>query len=109
MSKKSPHNESIKDYKKIISVQEKIIKQEKAVSTKLEKLFMSELDKSHKYHQWAYWYRAWSEYLEHTIQRYMKSKDPSHFDNYSKVLKNPRIMDKSFPPLEENIFLGGDK
>ena len=101
MNKKSPTK---KDYEKIISIQESIIKLKENEFKIFERVFDRVLDTSHNYHQWSFWYRAWSEYLESTIQKYLKTKKRKVFDNYKKVLSNPQVMDKAFPPLKSNCF-----
>ena len=93
-----------KDYEKIISIQESIIKLKENEFKIFERVFDRVLDTSHNYHQWSFWYRAWSDYLESTIQKYLKTKKQKVFDNYKKVLSNPQVMDKAFPPLKSNCF-----
>lgn len=101
MNKKSPTK---KDYEKIISIQESIIKLKENEFKIIERVFDRVQDGSDNWQQWAFWYRAWSEYLESTIQKYLKTKKRKTFDNYKKVLSNPKVMDKAFPPLKPNCF-----
>ena len=76
-----------KDYEKIISIQESIIKLKENEFKIIERVFDRVLDTSDNYRQWAFWYRAWSEYLESTIQKYFKTKKHKVFDNYKKVIE----------------------
>ena len=49
-------------------IQEKIIKANKTENDILSKCIKKAYDREDNNQQWAYWYRAWSEYLERTIQ-----------------------------------------
>ena len=94
-----------KDYEKIISIQETIINKKENEFKALEKCFFRVMDTNDNNHQWSFWYRAWSEYLEKIIQQYLKTKDPKTFDVYWKILKNPvtRVRDG----VENNPFMEG--
>jgi len=57
----------VKDLKTIISIQEKIIKANESELDSIDKNFFNVYDHNESMQQWAYWYRAWSEYLEKCI------------------------------------------
>ena len=65
MSKKSPHNESIKDYEKIISIQERIINVKESEFKQIEKLFLHYLD---KYETYSWWYSKYKLYYDAIVK-----------------------------------------
>ena len=86
--------------------QEKIIKANKTENDILSKCIKKAYDREDNNQQWAYWYRAWSEYLERTIQNAFKKQDWSVFKIYYKILKLPKIRAhyKKYGAVKENIF-----
>ena len=91
---------------KIIEIQERIIKANKSENDILSKCIKKAYDREDNNQQWAYWYRAWSEYLEKTIQKAFKKEDWSVFKVYYKILKLPQIRAhfKKYGAVKENIF-----
>ena len=77
----------VQDLEQIIKIQEKIIKANKTENDILSKCIKKAYDREDNNQQWAYWYRAWSEYLERTIQNAFKKQDWSVFKIYYKILK----------------------
>lgn len=96
----------VQDLEKIIKIQEKIIKANKTENDILSKCIKKAYDREDNNQQWAYWYRAWSEYLERTIQNAFKKQDWSVFKIYYKILKLPKIRAhyKKYGAVKENIF-----
>ena len=80
----------VQDLEQIIKIQEKIIKANKTENDILSKCIKKAYDREDNNQQWAYWYRAWSEYLERTIQNAFKKQDWSVFKIYYKILKLPK-------------------
>ena len=92
----------VKDLKTIISIQEKIIKANESELDSIDKNFFNVYDHNESMQQWAYWYRAWSEYLEKCIQEFRRTKKKSAFNNYFKSLNNPEL--KKTKKLKKNVF-----
>ena len=95
-----------KDYEKIISIQETIINKKENEFKALEKCFFRVMDTNDNNHQWSFWYRAWSEYLEKQIQKAINKKDWNEFRFYKKILKLPEIVEhyKKHGSVKENPF-----
>ncbi len=91
-----------KDLKKIIKIQERIIKANKAENDILERCLKRSYDREDDNKQWAYWYRAWSEYLETCIQRFRESKKKKVFETYFTYIDDPKI--KKIKRLKHNVF-----
>ena len=83
----------IKDLETIIEIQEKIIKANKKENDILEDCLKKSYEREDNMKQWAFWYRAFSEYLEQCIQVFIKTKKKTIFIPYLKALKNPRVQE----------------
>ena len=64
----------IKDLETIIEIQEKIIESNKKENDILEDCLKKSYEREDNMKQWAFWYRAFSEYLEQCIQVFIKTK-----------------------------------
>ena len=91
---------------KIINIQEKIIKANKEENDILSNCLKKSYDREDNSKQWAFWYRAWSEYLEKQIQKAINKKDWNEFRFYKKILKLPEIVEhyKKHGSVKENPF-----
>ena len=100
----------IKDLETIIEIQEKIIKANKKENDILEDCLKKSYEREDNMKQWAFWYRAFSEYLEQCIQVFIKTKKKTIFIPYLKALKNPRVQEsqKKLGVLKFNPFVEGD-
>ena len=94
----------VQDLEQIIKIQEKIIKANKTENDILSKCIKKAYDREDNNQQWAYWYRAWSEYLK-TIQKLLRKRLVS----IQNLLQNFKITKdrahyKKYGAVKENIF-----
>jgi hypothetical protein len=100
----------IKDLETIIEIQEKIIKANKKENDILSDCLKKSYEREDNMKQWAFWYRAFSEYLERCIQVFIETKRKTIFTPYLNTLKNPRVQEsqKQLGTLKFNPFIQGD-
>ena len=83
----------IKDLETIIEIQEKIIEANKKENDILEDCLKKSYEREDNMKQWAFWYRAFSEYLEQCIQVFIKTKKKTIFSTHTQRILYQRNAD----------------
>ena len=98
--KEKKYAQLVWDLENVIALQDDVINAKEKELVALTKVIDKVQENRDGYGQWSVWYRAWSEYLEKLILKYIRNGEPGVFLPYIKARKKvklrPGIIDNPF-------------